>query len=267
MGVLRDSEGFWGAPTATLDWCETNYEVTYYIAEFWNTLSNLLMILPPFWSIFMAYREGFERRYMLCYLFLGFVGIGSWCFHMTLIYEMQLLDEIPMVWGTLVLLYVLVPMVYPSLDGSFKFKASLFLYGFVETTCYLYFKEPLIHQLAYAFLMTVALYLDVCILRRVHCDRSLFWVSVTFYYTGFAVWNIDNIYCAQLAQLRDTLPFILHPFTQLHAMWHCLAGYGSYVNIAFCIQTRALTKEKKCLTWKWSWLTLQLIPDITQKAL
>jgi len=29
-----DLDGFWGKPTATIDWCETNYEVTYFIAEF-----------------------------------------------------------------------------------------------------------------------------------------------------------------------------------------------------------------------------------------
>jgi len=27
-------EGFWGKPSATIDWCEANYEVTYFIAEF-----------------------------------------------------------------------------------------------------------------------------------------------------------------------------------------------------------------------------------------
>ena len=27
-------DGFWGKPTATIDWCEANYEVTHYIAEF-----------------------------------------------------------------------------------------------------------------------------------------------------------------------------------------------------------------------------------------
>lgn len=26
--------GYWGEPTATLEWCEDNYEVTYYVAEF-----------------------------------------------------------------------------------------------------------------------------------------------------------------------------------------------------------------------------------------
>jgi len=30
----RDFDGFWGKPTATIDWCEANYEVTYFVAEF-----------------------------------------------------------------------------------------------------------------------------------------------------------------------------------------------------------------------------------------
>lgn len=25
--------GYWGKPTATIDWCEKNYEVNYYVAE------------------------------------------------------------------------------------------------------------------------------------------------------------------------------------------------------------------------------------------
>ena len=29
-----DYPGYWGVPTATLDWCEANYDVTYYVAEF-----------------------------------------------------------------------------------------------------------------------------------------------------------------------------------------------------------------------------------------
>ena len=32
--------GFWGKPTSTLDWCEENYALTYYIAEFCESLSS-----------------------------------------------------------------------------------------------------------------------------------------------------------------------------------------------------------------------------------
>lgn len=121
-----DLHGFWGPPTATIDWCEYNYEVklpfsqmemphvilvicclqvSYYIAEFWNTITNLWMIIPPLYGIHSAIKQNFEKRYILCYLSLLTIGIGSWLFHMTLRYDMQLLDEIPMVFGSSILLY------------------------------------------------------------------------------------------------------------------------------------------------------------------
>lgn len=34
MAPAADREGYWGPTTSTLDWCEENYAVTWYIAEF-----------------------------------------------------------------------------------------------------------------------------------------------------------------------------------------------------------------------------------------
>lgn len=34
MAPAADREGYWGTPTSTLEWCEENYAVSYYIAEF-----------------------------------------------------------------------------------------------------------------------------------------------------------------------------------------------------------------------------------------
>ena len=48
--------GFWGERTATIDWCEQNYEQTYYIAEFWNTVSNLVMIVLPLYGVYWSRR-------------------------------------------------------------------------------------------------------------------------------------------------------------------------------------------------------------------
>ena len=83
------------------------FKVTFYIAEFWNTLTNLWMIIPPLYGLWDAHRQSLERRFFACYLALLLIGVGSWMFHMTLIYEMQLLDEIPMVFGSAGLVYAI----------------------------------------------------------------------------------------------------------------------------------------------------------------
>jgi len=78
------NDGYWGDTTATLDWCEKNYEVSWYIAEFWNTVTNLSMIIPPLWGIHKCLQRGLETRYLVGFFALLLVGIGSTMFHMTL---------------------------------------------------------------------------------------------------------------------------------------------------------------------------------------
>ncbi|OBS66391.1 hypothetical protein A6R68_05065 [Neotoma lepida] len=54
-----------------------------------NTVSNLIMIIPPIFGAIQSIRDGLEKRYIAAFLALTVVGMGSWCFHMTLKYEMQ----------------------------------------------------------------------------------------------------------------------------------------------------------------------------------
>ena len=56
------TSGFFGPPTATIDWCERNYEMTRYIAEFWNTLSNFWILVPPIFGVIEARKQRFETR-------------------------------------------------------------------------------------------------------------------------------------------------------------------------------------------------------------
>ena len=38
--------------------------MTTYIAEFWNTVTNLWMILPPIHGLYCVYKNKFEKRYL-----------------------------------------------------------------------------------------------------------------------------------------------------------------------------------------------------------
>lgn len=39
--TTNDKSGYWGPVTSTMDWCESNYVVTEYVAEFYNSISNI----------------------------------------------------------------------------------------------------------------------------------------------------------------------------------------------------------------------------------
>jgi dihydroceramidase len=58
--------GFWGPSTSTVDWCETNYEVTHYLAEFANSISSFSMVLAGLLGIYLHYWA--EKRFKLAFL-------------------------------------------------------------------------------------------------------------------------------------------------------------------------------------------------------
>ena len=84
--LYQQREGFWGKPSATIDWCEENYELSHYIAEFWNTVSNITFVVLALYGYRRARQERFERRFLAQYVAVLVTGIGSALFHGTLRY-------------------------------------------------------------------------------------------------------------------------------------------------------------------------------------
>lgn len=87
---------------STVDWCEQNYILSEYVAEYWNTLTGVCLIL----SGILYYKNNYDwiqknSRYKISFVkisaLLVFVGIGTMLFHGTLYYPFQLLDELPMI--------------------------------------------------------------------------------------------------------------------------------------------------------------------------
>lgn len=88
---------------STIDWCEKNYITSEYIAEYWNTVTGLFLILSSivFYnrnkSLINTNNTHIKQNFKNIYNLLILVGIGTMLFHSTLLYPFQLLDEIPMI--------------------------------------------------------------------------------------------------------------------------------------------------------------------------
>ncbi|KDN38387.1 alkaline phytoceramidase [Tilletiaria anomala UBC 951] len=67
---------------------------------------------------------------------------------------------------------------------------------------------------------------------RLREARRLYTLGAIVFMTGFAIWNVDNIYCSFLRSTRNTLRAhglgFLTPLLQGHGWWHIFTGVGAY---------------------------------------
>lgn len=240
MAPSYERTGFWGPRTANIDWCEENYEVSWYVAEFYNTISNLAMILPAIYGVIVSSRNGFEKRFTMLHVMFLLVGLGFTVFHMTLKHSSQLLDEVPMIWGSCYMGYCMA-MVREK-PGAVSRPIAVFLTTYCVTflVVYLIVPNPLVFQTMYGTVVVGMILQALRTLQLQHSYQvvSLYVASVLFYLAGFILWNLDNHQCPTLVYFRSYLPHSLRPLLQLHAWWHILAGYATYINIQHCLHHR-----------------------------
>ena len=91
-------DGYWGKPTANYDWCEDNYVLTPYVAEFWNALSSLPTLTVGLYFLLKARKHAYGYRFEVAGAMLAIVGLGSAAFNGTLTRWGQILDEVPMLY-------------------------------------------------------------------------------------------------------------------------------------------------------------------------
>ena len=78
------------------------------------------------------------------------------------------------------------------------------------------------------------------------------------YMVGFGLWNIDNVYCDHLKNIRSLSPVFAAPFTQLHGWWHLLAGYATHLHIQLCIHRRQLFLDET-VEFRTSWIGIEAV--------
>lgn len=232
MMAAASGIGFWGEPTSTVDWCEANYYVTRYVAEFMNSATSLLLVLagllPVMWH--RPLWRHMEARYALGFASVCAVGAGSVAFHGTLQFRHQMWDEVPMLWTVATYAYCLLEHHTAKPSWGVALPAALVLYAVLSTAATSLQggnNQWFSFHAAFACLEFPVLYLVLQFFRNLGDDdadtRRVLRRGFHGWFLAIAVWILDLNLCPFLRR------FPAYDLWNLHAWgWHVLTSWGLY---------------------------------------
>ncbi len=206
-------QGAWGAPTAPLDWCERNYNWTYWMAEPFNTLSSVAyaVVALLLWRRARTLHATQPVHLVTCAALVA-TAVFSGAFHASLRLGMQKADESAETWTLLSLAYA---ATWPSTRRRSAAAAAHAVAAAIGI-----FAIPIVFCEVHLF--AVVLFL----LWTLHTASKQQPALTEFTRRGavagaaaFAVWAVDLAACDLLYR---TLP--VHP--HLHAWWHIGTAYA-----------------------------------------
>jgi dihydroceramidase len=188
-------------------------EVTAYIAEFWNTTSNAFGIVAGLFGVLTCLNQKLPVQFALCHAALACVGIGSALFHGTLQWQSQLLDELPMVWGSCIFIYAIATDA-AKVKAGLLFPLALFIFAAAVTHHYTSTWDFEFFTSCYGLQVAVLVLMSIYHNRTASAPLTpvltrLLLLSLAWYFSGFLVWNIDNGMCRGLKDLRSALPSMM----------------------------------------------------------
>jgi len=231
--------GYWGARTSAVDWCEPNYTYSYYVAEFFNTITSIPAFFLALHGLYLTYKYGYDKRFIVVNSMVGMVGLGSSAFHGTLLYTGQILDELPMVYASLSFLYAILEMESTEKGPIYKHAAPLIIsFCAVFTAVYLYLPTFFIFFIvAYIACVLTLVYRCSIIFRNpstLKSQKVFIIASISLYIGGWLFfWIPEIIFCDQIQALN------------FHSWWHVSSTLGAFLMVVFAIYQRELIKGRK----------------------
>jgi dihydroceramidase len=266
--------GYWGQVTSTIDWCEENYVVSNYIAEFLNTLTNAGFIALAGFAIYQVKKNNLEPRFVFTALGFLLVGVGSWLFHMTLKYHFQLLDELPMIYATCIPFWSVFSE-FRSPKDSVLIGIGIFMAANLLTMIYLYVKDPTLHQAAYGILNFFIIFKSYRLTDTYVKDKKAksdlnktMALGVGLFIFGYFLWNLDIHLCTSVRALRRQIGMPYGFVLEGHGWWHIFTGLGVYFYLVYEEYLRCfLTNTDKFFAFRWTCLGLPVVTCIDFEGL
>lgn len=238
--------GFWGPVTATMDWCEENYAVTHYAAEFYNTISNVFFILLSLFGI-LAHKN-LETRFIYAYLSIIVVGVGSALFHGTLWFSAQMADELPMMYATAAIFYICVE--HYTIEPRRNWLPWMLFFVAIFSTIYFFCPSPTFFQVTwggwtgYTFFLTLAVVKSIPAKERLVGDLSCYAMVASAF-----VWILEQAACSPTIRLF-----------RLHALWHCGMAYAGYCAVTSMMYYRCRNVlPVKNVHYEWKLLIMPVV--------
>ncbi|KAF2866806.1 alkaline ceramidase family protein [Massariosphaeria phaeospora] len=233
--------GVHGPPNSNHNFCEEDYIITPYIAEFVNTLTNLTYVIYGAHGIRrVRHREDGGLFSTLAFPYWGLVGVGvlsAW-FHITLKYHSQMGDDLSMFLAVGALLHQLTTF---NSTPTQRLKTTLLILGtLIPASIYhVWADEIYVHELVFAIMILLVVRQARRLIReRVTNPESqkrlgsmaIFGLGSGLF--GYFLWNIDFHLCSHVTAFKRELGLPWALVFELHGWWHILTGIGAYTGMA-----------------------------------
>ncbi|KAH6645327.1 ceramidase [Truncatella angustata] len=244
-------KGAWSPPTSSANFCEEDYVVTRYIAEFISSLTNFAYIYFAFRYMYGPGSQGlFAPNLDFMSISLFVLGICSFLFHASLRQTLQFADELGMLllaWSLLQgiltrprrtaqnrLVNTVLAIIFPLFSAFYIWTGKIIYHAVVYfMICVLitargqylfYFRKPEFPK-------------DKLIDWRIRGRRQLASLVV-----AYILWNIDLEFCTELRAFREQIGLPWAWLFEFHGWWHLMTAYSAS---SFMDTVRELQREMK----------------------
>lgn len=232
---------YWGPVTADYNWCEQDYKITPYVAEFFNTASSLAVVLAGVIFGRQAYEHKYGVRFYVAALGLVVIGLGSVAFHGTLQRWGQVLDEVPMLWSSLVFLWISVcNALGKQAEAAWSTRLAGLMFCAGAGSTWVYFNSGFGFFIV-TYVLTVAGIFITTLVRasyapkRYAAAKKYAYLSVAFYGAGFFfLWIPEQVLCGNRIHDTHDSGLLALPIP-LHAFFHITSSIGPLCFLTFVV--------------------------------